>query len=245
MNELLLLCRFLDLAKNFQNGSTDGRSGTLKRAEVKESVLTAKQSCVQAFTFERLRQKPPLGSGGWCAFRDSNQADKNSMNEQQSEEESQECEGGTPASRQRHVSMRGGEKTADWQRKRAKHFLKGEILTGRLCPASAVRRKRRRQQKRRGRQVSDRRGNVETRAGLSVGFFGRTCPARLRGRREELQRASDATEPGSSWMGASSRSSMRGFLMWDSGLVRGVMLFLLIRVPGPRLTSCGADTDTL
>lgn len=80
---------------------------------------------------------------------------------------------------------------------------------------------------------------------LLVFFFRRTCPARLRGRREELQSASDATEPGSSWMGASSRSSMRGFLMWDSGLVRGVMLFLLIRVPGPRLTSCGADTDTL
>lgn len=66
-----------------------------------------------------------------------------------------------------------------------------------------------------------------------------TCPARARGMWAEVQRASDATEPGSSWMGASSRSSMRGFLMWDSGLVRGVTLFLLIRVPGPRFTSCG------
>lgn len=39
-------------------------------------------------------------------------------------------------------------------------------------------------------------------------------------------------------MGGSSRSSMRGFLMWDSGLVRGVTLFLLIKVPGPLFTSC-------
>lgn len=65
-----------------------------------------------------------------------------------------------------------------------------------------------------------------------------TCPARERGMCEEVQRSSDATELGSSWMGASSRSSMRGFLMWDSGLVRGVTLFLLIRVPGPLFTSC-------
>lgn len=65
-----------------------------------------------------------------------------------------------------------------------------------------------------------------------------TCPARARGRCEGLQRASEATDGGNSWMGASSRSSMRGFLMFDSGLVRGVTLFLLIKVPGPLFTSC-------
>lgn len=65
-----------------------------------------------------------------------------------------------------------------------------------------------------------------------------TCPARARGRWEGLQRAIEATEGGSSWMGASSRSSMRGFLMFDSGLVRGVTLFLLIKQPGPLFTSC-------
>lgn len=67
----------------------------------------------------------------------------------------------------------------------------------------------------------------------------RFCPARVRGRCEGLHRASEATDGGSSWIGASSRSSMRGFLMFDSGLVRGVTLFLLIKVPGPLFTSSG------
>lgn len=59
-----------------------------------------------------------------------------------------------------------------------------------------------------------------------------------------LQRASAETEGGNSWIGASSRSSMRGFLMLDSGLVRGVTLFLLIKVPGPLLTSCREPKQT-
>lgn len=65
-----------------------------------------------------------------------------------------------------------------------------------------------------------------------------TCPARARGRWEGLQSASEATDGGSSWMGASSRSSMRGFLMFDSGLVRGVTLFRLSKLPGALLISC-------
>lgn len=68
----------------------------------------------------------------------------------------------------------------------------------------------------------------------------RTCPVRARGRCGGLQRAWEGTDGGSSWMGTSSRSSMRGFLMLDSGLVSGVTLFLRIRVPGPLLTSCRA-----
>ncbi|KAA8579965.1 hypothetical protein FQN60_005500, partial [Etheostoma spectabile] len=48
----------------------------------------------------------------------------------------------------------------------------------------------------------------------------------------------EATDGGSSWIGDSSRSSMRGFLMFDSGLVRGVTLFRLIKVPGPFFISC-------
>lgn len=71
-----------------------------------------------------------------------------------------------------------------------------------------------------------------------------TCPARARGRCEGLQSASEATDGGNSWMGASSRSSMRGFLMFDSGLVRGVTLFLLIKVPGPLFTSCRVQNIT-
>lgn len=69
------------------------------------------------------------------------------------------------------------------------------------------------------------------------GVGSATCPARARDGCEGLQRAREATDGGSSWMGGSSSSSMRGFLMWDSGLVRGVTLFLLIKVPGPLFTS--------
>lgn len=58
-----------------------------------------------------------------------------------------------------------------------------------------------------------------------------TCPAKVRW--EEVQR-----DMGSSWRG-SSRPSMRGFLMLGSGLVRGVTLFLLIRVPGYFFISSG------
>lgn len=65
-----------------------------------------------------------------------------------------------------------------------------------------------------------------------------TCPLRARDGWEGLQRAREATVGGSSWMGGSSSSSMRGFLMLDSGLVRGVTLFLLSNVPGPLFTSC-------
>lgn len=76
------------------------------------------------------------------------------------------------------------------------------------------------------------------------GFDNPTCPGRVRGMCDGLQRASAETEGGNSWIGASSRSSMRGFLMLDSGLVRGVTLFLLIKVPGPLLTSCREPKQT-
>lgn len=46
-------------------------------------------------------------------------------------------------------------------------------------------------------------------------------------------------------MGGSSSSSMRGFLMFDSGLVRGVTLFLLSKVPGPLFTSYGKEVHVL